>query len=266
MSKEKLHQMETDLVDDDKKINTKKKDRGCLKSLILWLLFFLIGISLIGIYLGLNHPFFDIKYININGNSRIEDEIILSNLDFKKGDNVFKINIDESVNKLKKIEGVEDINIKKIIPNKINVKVKELFDIGYIKDGEKLFIIDKNGFVKKNTTIEEDLNRLIEFTSINSKNLRIGMNIAEDRNFKNLINAIRTKDFFPEIDSIDLGNLDESIIKFKDGLFVKFDNDDISEEMNVLEKLLKTIYTQDINAKEIILNIGEHPIVVQEDD
>lgn len=250
---------------DENNMSKEKSKKGVIGTIIGWILFMVVGLGAIAIFLALNHSYFDIDKINIQGNFKNTDEEIIEALDFQEGDNILKVNLEQGEKNLLNKPGIDQVEISRIIPNTINISLKEVLDIGYIQDAELTYIIDKDGNIKSGDIEDFSRNELIEFKSVNTDSLSIGMNIAQDPNFAKIINNLKLYDYYTKIDSIDLGNLEDIEIIFHDGIKVLLNNDDIEKDLENLSILLKTIDTQGINAVEIIMNVGENPVIIQMD-
>lgn len=265
-NKNKLDREETNIEENNQRKRKKKSKKSLFGTIIGWLVFMIVGLSAIAIFLGLNHSYFDIETINIQGNFKNTDDQIIEELDFQKGDNIFKADLEKSENNLLNKPGIDQVEMNRIIPNTINIRLKEVLDIGYIRDGDNTYIIDKDGNVKYGDPEEFSRNELIEFKNVDTEHLEVGMNIAQDSNFADLINNLKLYDYFNQIDSMDLGDLDYLEIIFQDGVRIELDSKNIEKDLEDLSVLLKTIDTQGINAVEIIMNVGDNPIIVQKDD
>lgn len=261
----------TDRYDKDKNyekenISTEKSKKRVIGTVIGWILFMIIGLGAIAIFLALNHSYFNIDKINIQGNFKNTDEEIIESLGFQVGDNILKIDLEQGEKNILNKPGIDQVEISRIIPNTINISLKEVLDIGYIQDLEHTYIVDKDGNVKSGDIEDFSRNEIIEFKSVNTDSLSIGMNIAQDPNFAEIINNLKLYDYYTKIDSIDLGNLKEIEIVFHDGIKVILNNENIQKDLKNLSVLLKTIDTQGINAVEIIMNVGENPVIIQMDE
>lgn len=265
-NKNKLDREGTNIEENNQRKRKKKSKKSLFRTIIGWLVFMIVGLSAIAIFLGLNHSYFDIETINIQGNFKNTDDQIIEELDFQKGDNIFKADLEKSENNLLNKPGIDQVEMNRIIPNTINIRLKEVLDIGYIRDGDNTYIIDKDGNVKYGDPEEFSRNELIEFKNVDTEHLEVGMNIAQDSNFADLINNLKLYDYFNQIDSMDLGYLDYLEIIFQDGVRVELDSKNIEKDLEDLSVLLKTIDTQGINAVEIIMNVGDNPIIIQKDD
>ena len=75
---------------------------------------------------------------------------------------------------------------------------------------------------------------------------------------------ILTKEYYSDIVSIDFTNDKEIIIELKNSLKVTFgDLNDYAKKTQIIGILIKKIQLEGLNAKEIILNVGDNPIIVK---
>ena len=123
----------------------KKKRKNRKRSLILILIMLLVGG--ISAYL-LTSPSFDIQEISINGNSKLSSQQISGLAEIQRGDNIFsKLSIVMRV-KLKQNGYIEDIEINKIYPNKVEINVTERKQQFQIKtEAEGYIYIDEQGYI-----------------------------------------------------------------------------------------------------------------------
>lgn len=90
-------------------------------------------------------PLFNIKNINIAGNSKVEIAQIKQAIGSIEEDNLFRLNTKKIITNIKTIPYVDDVVIKKkIFPVGINVDIIECIPVGYIQNNESYIILDKN--------------------------------------------------------------------------------------------------------------------------
>ena len=71
-------------------------------------------------------PLFDVRQVDIAGNSRVSTETILEQLPFSEGDNLFKVNESSVKNKLCDIAYIRDVEIQKdYFPPAVYIAVNE---------------------------------------------------------------------------------------------------------------------------------------------
>ncbi|MBR3792161.1 MAG: FtsQ-type POTRA domain-containing protein [Clostridia bacterium] len=102
-----------------------------------------VGLILLSIILFFT-PLFNIKNINITGNSKVETAEIKQIIGSVEEENLFRLRAKKIIANIKTVPYVEDVSIKKrIFPVGINVEVIECIPVGYIQNNESYIIFDK---------------------------------------------------------------------------------------------------------------------------
>jgi cell division protein FtsQ len=91
--------------------------------------------------------FFSIREVIIKGNDYLSKDEIFCKSGIKLGENFFKLNLKKSINSLKQESRIKEVEIKKIIPNKIVISLKERTEAAIIYAKERYFILSKEGMV-----------------------------------------------------------------------------------------------------------------------
>jgi len=130
----------------NKQREIEKKKRKRRKSVLIIILILLV-VGGISTYL-LTSPSFDIQEISIKGNNKVSNGKLLSIAEIKKGDNIFsKLGIVMKV-KLKQNGYVQDAEINKIYPNKVEINITERKQQFQIKtETEGYIYIDEQGYI-----------------------------------------------------------------------------------------------------------------------
>lgn len=102
------------------KIERKNKK---IKKNMKWISLFLVIIG--GGIFTLVSPIFNIKEIQVSNNNQIATETIVSISQLQLGQNLFRFNKNQVEKKIKTNPYVETVNIKRKIPNKIEIQIKE---------------------------------------------------------------------------------------------------------------------------------------------
>ena len=131
-------------INKQKQIEKKKRKTRKIKLILIIIIILIIGISA---YL-LTSPIFAIQQISVNGNSQVSSEKIRNLAEIKKGDNIFsKLGIVMKV-KIKQNGGIEDVQINKIYPNKVEIQVKERIKQFQIQTEAGGYVyIDEQGYI-----------------------------------------------------------------------------------------------------------------------
>ena len=104
----------------EEKIRRKRKKRKKIIKIITLLL--VITGSLI---FATTSPIFNVKYIEVTNNNQIDTNTIISISGLNIDQNIFKFFKKNIQNNIKSNAYIEDVNIKRVLPNKIQISVKE---------------------------------------------------------------------------------------------------------------------------------------------
>lgn len=115
------------LQENKKKISKKQaqilKKKKKIKRIVKWTILFLIILG--GIIFALVSPIFNIKDIEVYNNQQISIETIISLSQLKIDQNIFKFSVNKVKNEIKTNPYIENVQIKRKIPNKIEITVEE---------------------------------------------------------------------------------------------------------------------------------------------
>lgn len=130
-------------MENEKKRRMKKKRKirryKRIRALIITICFF------IGIYFFLTKtPIFAIKNFSINGNNQLKKVDIVNTSGIYKGENIFKIDKEKASNKLKNMAYIEDVIIKRSLPNTIKIDIKEKKEVFTVKFHNKIYYVGKD--------------------------------------------------------------------------------------------------------------------------
>ena len=135
-------------VKNNKKVTDikKQKKKKRIKSFLKWII--IITVILAGIILFLVSPLFNIKYIRVENNNIITTDEIISLSGIKKEENSFKINKFITENNIKKNAYIEDVEIKRELPDGIVINVKERIPTYLLEvEDSKYAYINNQGYI-----------------------------------------------------------------------------------------------------------------------
>lgn len=218
----------------NKKVNKKRRSLKIVKVVSL------IAIVAAAIAFALISPVFNISYIDVFGNEKISSNVCIKQSGLKKDINIFKFRKSDIISNIKKNSYVEDVNIKRILPNKIEITIKERKAKFLIEQNNNKYIyIDENGNILEKS---EDKKELITLVGISTEN-------------KNLIEGSKLKE--TDIDKIrDIIKIENTI---KNNNLKSFDTIDITNKFDyilIFEKDAKKVYigdTSDLDTKMLYM-------------
>ncbi len=186
---------------------------------------------------------FSLKNINVSGLPDYEKKIIEIELNNLKNINIFKLDEDHVLDKLKNFKFLEQIYVNKIIPSSISINLSKTTILGKtLIDGE-IFYVGKNGkFINSNQIFQKK-----EFPLIFGK--------FKVNDFLNLYEILKSY-------QIDLDKVKKYYyyknkrwdLSFSDGLKLMLPSNNIEESLNIFKKLLDTNNLENIKIIDLRIN------------
>ena len=204
-------------VQQKKQMDIKEKKRiKRNKRLKIFLSIFLF-VALIGgsIVFALTSPIFNIKEIAVVNNEILSSETIISLSELKPYENIFKFNKNDVSNKIKENPYIESVEIKRKIPNNIEINVKERqpkYSIDYM---EKYVYINNQGYLLEISEDNKGLpviygTKLEEEIKLGSRLDKENLNKLED--IIKIISSATENGLENKITSIDIADKNDYII------------------------------------------------------
>lgn len=218
-----------------------KKRKKRKKTLIILLV--IVAFGIICSYL-LTSPSFNVQEILIKGNNQLSTEKIKGLADVKKGDNIFsKIGIVTKV-KLKQSGYIEDAQIRKTYPNKIEIEVKERNRQFQIKtETGKYIYIDEQGYIVDCSTDKLEIPTIIGM-GITENDIKSKKRL-DDKDLNKMENILQIREECKRLEMADkitqIQIKDEYIINLeKDGITVNLgDATNLKNRMYYVSAILK---------------------------
>ena len=127
-----------------------------MKSFLKWIIIITVVIGAIVVFL--TSPLFNIKSIKVENNSIIIADEIISLSGIKEGENLFKINKFIIKNNVKKNPYIEDIEIKRELPDGIVINVKERVPTYLLEvEDSKYAYINNQGYILEISSMKLNL-------------------------------------------------------------------------------------------------------------
>ncbi|MCR3757859.1 cell division protein FtsQ/DivIB [Clostridium felsineum] len=229
----------------------KRRKRRRRKRMVI---FFLILICVL-VTLCLKLPYFNIKYITVEGNKIIKSDNIIENSGLTKGNNIFYLNLNKYKDNILQNPYIKDVSVKQKLPNTIDIIVKERQSVFYINKDSNYFIIDKNGVLLEIRNNISGMN-LIKLDGVNLKSNKLGNKIPCDSRRLDVINKITSisiNDSKLKITDVDMSNILNLKVYFKDMCVVIGTPDDIYNKIN---EAVNVISSQKLNDKKGYVDVS----------
>jgi len=118
--------------------------------------------------------FFRVSVIDVVGNTHYTDEEIISAIDIEKGDNLFFFDRFATISRVfAKLPYVEQVSVKRSLPNKVSITVEESEALAYLVVGDEEWTLDDSCKILGKAT-EDELDVLIPIVGISPGTLMIG--------------------------------------------------------------------------------------------
>jgi|GEM_PF-653365 cell division protein FtsQ len=119
------------------------------KKLFLGFIFSLLGILLAGLlfYALYFTRLFVLKEIKVYGNVKVSKEDILRMLDLKGGEILYRLDLVQLRERLKKHHLIEDVMLRRQLPSILVVQVKERVPLAILVQNNKGYLVDRNGVI-----------------------------------------------------------------------------------------------------------------------
>lgn len=231
----------------------------------LLLIIFLVFIMFV---LALNTDIFIIDNIKVLGNNKISKDIIINASSINTGENIFKISTRTSKKTIENLPYVKKAEIKRKFPKGILIEIIERKEIVQIKEISSYGFIDIDGYILDIVDVQNDqLPLLLGFNIGNKKagdNLFSQIEFEQKKEFISEGNSIKILQKMKEIDMVDNNNVN---ILLNNSIPVAFGTlDDVKYKLNLLNEILIDIENKQIPCKMILMNKGENPIIVLNED
>ncbi|TFZ40096.1 FtsQ-type POTRA domain-containing protein [Soehngenia longivitae] len=208
---------------------------------------------------------FNVGKIEISGNNITTEAQIIEKADIKKGDNLFRINRFTLADRLREIGYIEEIDIDKVFPSTIRIKIDERIPYVEVIFNEKYYVFDINGILLEKRT--EPLGELTLISNLKIQDIKEGQKLDINSEFIDIFNDEKVIEVVSKIKSFDFTDennikiiLDEDIpVEFGSLYNIKYKLLELGEIINDIEK-------KNIPTKMIIMNKGEYPILVRDDE
>lgn len=240
-----------------------KKNKCKLNKRGKFAIYAFILLVILFIYICISSSIFELKQIDVDGNSKITKSDIIKIGDIETGKNIFKYNLNDVEKKLLVNPYIKYVKVSRKFPDKLVITIKENSEYAIIKEGASYIYIGENGLV------------LSEKKDIKNKNIPLvsGIEIKNKKlNTKIKINSYKSNDIILAIDTLKNNNMSrkiESIKINKNKMYMKTDDntnivlkidEDIEYNINRLKAILVDLKSNNKKGGNIDLTSKEQAI------
>lgn len=186
-------------------------------------------------------PYLAIKKINVAGVQKITKEEMMELSGLKEGQNLLSFDADEVALKLKANPWVDTVEVKRGVPDTVDIIVRERQPIALVKL-DSLYVMDSHGVVFKRFSAEEDGLDLPVVTGLTIEGMKEDVKGLEGRLLE-LITTLTNRNGF-DITEVSEINIDPvyglSIFTLEEGVRLDVGMDRFEEKLASFDKILKT--------------------------
>lgn len=176
----------------------------------------LLGIIIGAIVFATCSPIFNIQEIQVLNTNRVSSDTIISLSGINKGENIFRFVSTKAMNNIKQNAYIEDVKIKRVIPNKVQIEITERepkFSIPVL--GEFAYI-NTQGYILEVTQNELNL-PVIYGVNTTEENIKAGNRICEDdllvlETILKIMSIMKDNQIDSKVTNIDITNKNDYII------------------------------------------------------
>lgn len=247
-----------------KETRVEKKRRK--RRLIIKILIFMLFIAAV-ITISLRSSFFQLNNIEITGNSKLNHEEILQASGLTLGDNLLLIGKGQVKRNIINLPYTKDVTVKRQWPKGVEINIEERIPYLQFENGYSFAIVDTEGIYLENSITKLPTIPLIK--NIRWPKLKYGDSIVEVEETKKFADFFSSDEIveitlkFKNLEVEDDNNIKIDLIS---GVLVEFGPlDNVKYKLRMLNEIILDIEKKKIPTRMIIMNKGEHPIVVRDD-
>lgn len=127
------------------KESTKTKKKSFIKWFIKWTI--LLGALIAAIIFFMTSPLFNVIEVSVIGNNAISEETIISLSEIQIGDNIYKTSKSKIKQRVKQNSYIESVEVKRMLPNRIELTVKERHTTFMLEYANSFVYINNQGYI-----------------------------------------------------------------------------------------------------------------------
>jgi cell division protein FtsQ len=157
----------------------------------------------IGIYFLLHIDYFKVDGVAVVGNKELSDKEIVKLSEIELQDDLFDIHPVMVQKKIKKNLYVEDVNVNRVLPNKVEIIVHERRGKAQVAFGKKYVVTDNNGMVLEITDKKKQVT-FIEGVTAQKAALEKTIEVKQEKEWQKAVDLIKVTEendlYFKKID------------------------------------------------------------------
>ncbi|GAA0100066.1 hypothetical protein UT300012_07800 [Paraclostridium bifermentans] len=240
-----------------------KKNKCKLNKRGKFAIYAFILLVILFIYICISSSIFELKQIDVDGNSKITKSDIIKIGDIETGKNIFKYNLNDVEKKLLVNPYIKYVKVSRKFPDKLVITIKENSEYAIIKEGASYIYIGENGLVLSEQKVIKNKNiPLVSGIEIKNKKLNTKIKINSDKSNDIIlaIDTLKKNNMSRKIENIEI-NKNKMYMKTDDNtnIVLKID-EDIEYNINRLKAILVDLKSNNKKGGNIDLTSKEQAI------
>lgn len=197
-----------------KKMRRNKRDWRRLARFLRVLL--LIILSVLGVYYFSQSPFFALKKIEARGNMKVTKVEIVQKSGLSPGINYFELDTELVRKRLLSMPLIETVTVKKQLPDRVVIDIKEREPLALFCAQESLLVIDGKGYCLEKCTTSKSYDLPI-ITGLKPESLKPGERVSKSGHLE-LVLAVLDEDVQQLVSEINIAKADNLVAYTRRGI------------------------------------------------
>ena len=208
----------------------------------------------------LKAPFFKIHSVRVDGNRVVRDEDLVHALG-DTNQNILTFPAEKWRERARALEGVADVTFERELPDRLVIHVKESYVLGVFVYAGRQYYVDAQGKITDH--YNPDLNRIKPIPLEKElASMRLGEDFFEDSRELDFLSTLHETRMAEKVSKVRFEKPQAIVIMYND-IEIRFGApNDIIHKFTDLAAVLQEVENKGVNAQEILLEEGKHPIVV----
>lgn len=163
-----------------KQVMKKKKEdkkRSIIKKVIKWTI--LLGALIAAFIFFMMSPLFNVAEVRVTGNNAISEDTIISLSEITIGENIYKTSKNKIIQKIKQNAYIDRVEVKRILPNKVELQVKERTATYMLEYAGSFVYINNQGYILEITSNPIDVPIIMGYHT-SQEELQVGSRLNEE--------------------------------------------------------------------------------------
>lgn len=233
-----------------------RKRRRRKKGLGIVLKIFCVIIAIFAIFAAMT-VFFKINEITVTGTSPYTSEEIIAASGITIGENTFFVNKFSAIAKIfQKCRYLDEISMKRHLPDKLEIIVKESVAVGVVNSGTNGYLVDKKGRILEYATVK-NVTGLIEIRGVGidggtSVDTAQYTEKEKEKVLINILNELINYDIIDKIRKIDLEKIYSVTMQYEDRLqIVLGSGEELGSKLKFLQAVIDELQPGDTGVIDI---------------